>query len=191
VSRLPPIAAAVLFLLLGAAAPWANPWLEYQRAALSGLELWRLATAHAAHLDASHGALNGAALLLIWHLGDPVTRKAEWAWLVAGSIAAVDAGLYWLSPAVEWYVGASGLLHGLFAGVALLSLLRGRRTFGLLCLVALAGKLAWEGLAGQATSAALLGDLPMVPAAHLYGSIGGIAAALALAAIAQSRSHRT
>lgn len=186
-----PIGVALLFLLLGVAAPWVNPFLEYQRSALGDLQWWRLVTAHAAHLGAAHGALNGAALLLVWRIGRDVVRPVEWAWLLLASALAVDAGLYWLSPAVEWYVGASGMLHGAFAGMATLSLSRGQRGFGSACLVVLAVKLASEALAGGSASAALLGELPVVTTAHLYGSIGGWVSAVVLFSVAHSRNDVT
>lgn len=190
-TRLLPIGAAILFALLGAASHWVNPSLEYQRGALAGFELWRLATAHLAHLDAWHGALNGAALVLVWRMGRDVVSPAQWAWLLLGAVVAVDAGLYWLSPAVEWYVGASGVLHGLFAGMATLALAGTQRRFGTACLVALAVKLAWEALAGEPASGVLLGDAPVVTVAHLYGSVGGWATAVLLSSVARIHADAT
>jgi rhomboid family GlyGly-CTERM serine protease len=184
----PVLIAAVACALLGAVAHAVNPFLEYRREALEGLQLWRLLTAHAAHLGVAHGALNGAALVLIWRIGRDTTSLREWAWLLLGAAAAVDAGLYWLSPDVEWYVGASGVLHGLLGGVAVLMLDRAARRFGAALLAAIVAKLAWEQVSGGAMTTAALSDAPVVTVAHLYGAIGGVAAAGVLCVVAR-RCH--
>lgn len=186
----PVLIAAVACALLGAAAHAVNPFLEYRREALEGLQLWRLLTAHAAHLGVAHGALNGAALIFVWLIGRDSASRREWAWLLVGSIAVVDAGLYWLSPDVEWYVGASGALHGLLGGVAVLMLDRGARAYGITLLLALAAKLAWEQVSGGAMTTAALGDAPVVTVAHLYGAVGGIVTA-AILHLARSPSRAT
>ena len=183
----PVLAIAVDCVLLGGFAHVANPLLEYHREALEGLQLWRLLTAHAAHLGLTHGVLNGAALVLVWLIGRDSTSPREWAWLLLGSIAAVDAGLYWLSPDVGWYVGTSGALHGLLGGVAVLMLDRGARAYGIALLLALAAKLAWEQVSGGAMTTAALGDAPVVTVAHLYGAIGGVTVAVVLRVVTRGR----
>jgi len=183
----PVLAIATACVLLGAFAHVVNPFLEYRRESLEALQLWRLLTAHAAHLGLAHGALNGAALVLVWLIGRDSTSPREWAWLLLGSVAAVDAGLYWLSPGVEWYVGASGVLHGLLGGAAVLMLDRGARAYGIALLLALAAKLAWEQVSGGAMTTAALGDAPMVTVAHLYGAIGGVTVAVVLRVVTRGR----
>ena len=32
-------------------------------------------------------------------------------WIVALSVGIIDAGLWFLGPGIEWYLGASGVLH--------------------------------------------------------------------------------
>ena len=76
----PVLIAAVACVLLGAVAHAVNPFLEYRREALEGLQLWRLLTAHAAHLGLTHGALNGAALVFVWLIGRDSASRREWAW---------------------------------------------------------------------------------------------------------------
>lgn len=184
----PMLIAAVGCALLGAFAQAVNPFLEYRRESLEGLQLWRLLTAHVAHLGLAHGVLNGAALLLVWRIFRASIGRSEWGWLLLGSVVAVDAGLYLLSPDVEWYVGASGALHGLFGGSAVLMLGRDARAYGIALLLGLAAKLVWEQVSGGAMTSAALGDAPVVTAAHLYGAIGGLSAALLLRARARGPS---
>ena len=173
---------AVAFVLLGALAPQVNAWVEYQRAAIEGGQVWRLATAHLAHLGLAHGLLNAAAWILVWRLGRGVLRGGQWAWLLAGSAAAVDAGLYLLSPGIEWYVGASGMLHGAFAGMAWLAARGPAPQFGRILLGVLAAKLIWEQLSGGTAASLILGDAPVITAAHFYGAFGGWLSAAALRA---------
>jgi rhomboid family GlyGly-CTERM serine protease len=174
-------------MLLGAFAQAVNPFLEYRRSGIESLQLWRLLTAHAAHLGLVHGVLNGAALVLVWRIFRDCVARAEWGWLLLGSVAAVDTGLYFLSPGVEWYVGASAALHGLFGGSAVLMLDRNARTYGIALLLGLVAKLAWEQVSGGAMTTPLVGDMPVVTIAHLYGAVGGVAAAAILRVVARGR----
>ncbi len=134
------------------------------------------------HIDLRHGLLNGAALLLIASLAAGRVTVSEWLWLAVGSVIAVDAGLYWLSPDTSWYAGASGVLHGLVAGVGLSLAARSRAPLGwvLLLLLLLAGKLAFERLSGGASPWMADADFTVVAEAHLYGVIGGLASAMLL-----------
>lgn len=183
----PVLALAAICALLGAFAHEVNPFLEYRRSGIEALQLWRLLTAHAAHLGLAHGVLNGAALVAVWAIFRDLVGRAEWGWLLAGSVAAVDTGLYFVSPGVEWYVGASAALHGLFGGAAVLMLGRGARGYGSALLAVLAAKLAWEQASGGAMTSAVLGNAPVVTIAHLYGAIGGVAVAVLLRVVARGR----
>lgn len=171
---------AAAFTLLGALAADVNGWLAYERTALAGGQAWRLVTAHFAHLGPMHGALNAIAWLLVWRLGRGIVRGSQWAWLLAGSAVAVDVGLFLLSPRVEWYVGASGMLHGGFAGMAWLAARGPAPQFGRILLGVLAAKLIWEQVAGAMVGGAILGDAVTITAAHLYGAVGGVITAVAL-----------
>lgn len=176
------VASGLAFIACGYAATMLNPLLEYRRPALENLEAWRLVTAHVAHLDLRHGLLNAAGLGLVWWLGRSTLRATEWLGLAVAALVAVDAGLYWLSPQVEWYVGGSGVLHGLIAGIAILAFGRGERVFASALGLALGVKLGWEAAGGALTA----GLLPVVTDAHLYGAVGGALAGLAM----QARGRR-
>lgn len=155
--------------------------LRYDRAAVTDGELWRLATAHLVHLGAAHALMNALALVLIGWILRPLRQPAVWAVLVLASALAVSAGLYWLYPKVVWYAGASGALHGLFAGGALLGLNGPDRARGVVLLAALAAKLLWE--AGGGGSLFLAGSTtPVLTESHLLGAVAGIVAGLALLA---------
>jgi len=170
--------ALALLLLLGLAAG-GEAWrlaLQYQRDAIAAGEWWRLLTAHLVHLGARHVLLDGAGLVLLWILYARALRAGAWGCVLAGSLVAIDAGLWWLSAGVQWYVGLSGLLHGAWAAGAL-GAWRESRGLAASSLALLGAKLIAEQLyqGGVAGS-----GLPVVVDAHLYGAVGGLIVAAAL-----------
>lgn len=169
------LVAAACLLLPSAGGSLLRDALRYERAALAAGEYWRLLTAHVVHLDASHAALNTLGLVLIWGLFARDYAPRRWIVIALASILAIDAGLWWLAPQVEWYVGASGVLHGALAA-GTLAHLRRRDFDGWILAAFLIGKLAIE----QRVALPFAGDAPVIVAAHLYGAIGGLAAALCL-----------
>lgn len=184
---LPPHPAGLATVLLLLAAPLAMPGavalLRYQRDAVAAGELWRLATAHVVHHDGAHLALNLAGLALLWWLFARDARPAWWAAIALASASTVAAGLWFLRPELQWYLGASGVLHGLWAAAGVAA----RRRWpleGHVTLALLAAKLAWEQWLGPLSEAA--GGLPVIVDAHLYGAVGGLLAALVLRPRAQS-----
>ncbi len=170
------LAAAVALLLLPlAGGADLAAWLRYTRAGIAGEQWWRLATAHIVHLDARHALLNAAGLALLWALF--VRSFRAWQWIVALLliIATVDAGLWFLSPRVQWYVGASALLHGFFSAGAVAMIRTGER-LGWVALVVFAVKLAWEQWQGPLP----MSTGPVITDSHVYGAAGGLVAGLLL-----------
>jgi len=144
--------------------------LRYERASIAAGEWWRLLSAHLAHLSWAHALLNAAALLLVLQIFRSVVRGAEWWLAAAAALLAIDAGLWWLEPGLDWYAGASGVLHGLFAA-GLAGLWRGgERRLAVALTIGLIAKLAFEWWQGPLSGAP---DLPVVTAAHHYGAAGG------------------
>lgn len=179
---------AILALLLVCAAG-GGPWLlalRYERVALAQGEWWRLASAHVVHLGLTHLLLDGAALVLLWALYARVLNAWEWLLVSVGALAAIDAGLWWLAPQVQWYAGVSGLLHGVWA-VGAVQGARRREWSGWLLLAALAAKLAREHYAGASL---VVSSFPVVTQAHLYGVLGALAVLAALAALRLWRRSR-
>ena len=107
---------------------------------------------------------------------------------VIASAAAIDLGLYVLDPAVDWYVGLSGVLHGFVAAGALALLLR-RDMLGAALAVGLGGKLLFEQIVGPVPFTAASVGGPVVVAAHLYGAAGGLLAETAAYIVRRRRTR--
>ncbi len=150
--------------------------LRYDRAALASGELWRLLSAHVVHLSLRHALVNAAGLVLLWALFARDYAPRAWLLITLAALLTLDAGLWFLDQTVAWYVGSSGVLHGLLAAGTVAHLKRRDRE-GVLLLVLLLGKLTWEQLVGPLPFS---GSPEVVVDAHLYGVVGGAAAALAL-----------
>jgi len=152
---------------------------RYARSAIADGEAWRLVTGHLVHLGWSHFLMNLLALAAIWALVGRHLAALRW-WAVLGIVVAgIDAGFWWLEPRLEWYVGLSGVLHGLLvAGLAAAP--RDARGEALLLLGLVAAKLAWEQVFGALPGSAAAAGGPVVVEAHLYGAIAGAAAVACL-----------
>jgi rhomboid family GlyGly-CTERM serine protease len=164
------VCAALLLLALTGEA--GRQLLRYDRAALAAGEAWRLVTGHLVHLDLRHALLNCLGLALMWALFARDYSPRQWLLIVLVSMAAIDAGLWLCDSTVEWYVGSSGVLHGVMAAGTLAQLRRGERT-GWVLLAFLVVKLAYE----QRFGGLPLSGSPVVVDAHLFGVAGGGAAA--------------
>src|SRR5579863_10153091 len=151
-----------------------NAVLRYDRGAIAAGGWWRLLTAHIVHLDVHHLILNELGLVLMWSLFAQDYDAVEWCAIVMSGALAISSGLWWLSPRVGWYVGASGVLHSIMAaGTA--KHLAARAWDRWILVVCLCGKLLYEQLGG-ATAPLVVVD------AHLYGACGGFIVGAALSA---------
>lgn len=154
--------------------------LRYSRPDIGAGELWRLASGHLVHLGWSHFAMNVAALLLIWLLVGRSFRPLQWLLIIAGVMAGIDAGFWFLDTQLFWYVGLSGVLHGILAG-GLVGAWSSSRVEVPLLLLLLAAKLAYEQVFGAMPGSESSAGGAVVVNAHLYGALaGGVAALLAL-----------
>jgi len=84
----------------------------------------------------------------------------------------VGGGLYWFNPELIWYVGLSGVLHGLFIAGGWQEYKHYGKS-GALLLALIVAKLIWEqNMGAMPGSEAVSGGRVMVDA-HLYGALSG------------------
>ncbi len=151
-------------------------WLSFDRPALDAGEFWRLLTCHFVHLGVSHLLLNVLGLLLIWYLIASSLSQAHWLFVTLFVIVGIDLGLWFLEPQLVWYVGLSGLLHGLLAAGIVAGFRSGRIDVWILG-VALVGKLAYEQMVGPLPGSEQSTGGAVIVASHLYGAVAGLVAA--------------
>jgi rhomboid family GlyGly-CTERM serine protease len=172
-----PIAIAMLILLAAIGGDEMRLAGRYERDAVLDGQLWRLVTAHFVHLGWSHTVLNLAGLGLVWALFASALRGMRGLWVLLASIAAIDAGFLLNEPQLEWYVGFSGVLHGLFAAGVIESI-RAREPEAWLLAALFVIKLVWEQLIGPVPLTARMAGGNVIENAHLYGALGGTCAGL-------------
>lgn len=153
-------------------------WLRYDRVALLDGEAWRVLSGSFVHLGPRHLLLNLAALAALWALAPSSLRGRAGFAAVGGGALGVGLGLLAFEPAIAWYVGVSGVLHGLLA-VAARDLLRAREPLGFPLALLLVAKLGWEAAFGPLPYTAAAAGGPVVAVAHLYGTLGALLAVVA------------
>ncbi|HQU15958.1 MAG: rhombosortase [Chromatiales bacterium 21-64-14] len=168
-----PLSLVVLTVVLQWFAPWTTDGLRYDRNGILHGQWWRLITGNFVHLNWPHLALNLLGLIFIW-----VLLAREWSplrWLVSVLLCSLSVGLGLLmfDPRLDWYVGLSGVLHGLFAiGLVTDDTLQGLERYGLLGALLL--KIGWEQFHGATPGVAEMIGSAVVVQAHLYGAVAGL-----------------
>ena len=152
--------------------------LAYSRPDVASGELWRLVTSHFVHLGWTHMFLNIAGLALVAWLVGGVFNWGRWLMVTVITIAAIDAGFWLVYTELDWYVGLSGMLHGLLVA-GLYSGIREKDRESIVLLGFVLAKLTWEQLSGPLPGSESTSGGDVIVNAHLYGTIGGaIAGAL-------------
>lgn len=159
--------------------------LDWQRSQIDAGQWWLIISGHFTHLGWEHFLLNCLALLIIWEL----FYRHRKVWLVVVELLwlclVVGLGIYLFNPDVEWYVGLSGILHGMFL-IGLSSELHWKNKIGLIVAVGFAAKIVWEQNVGITTGLIFEEDSVLVDA-HLYGTLGGLIVALPLELIKRKK----
>jgi rhomboid family GlyGly-CTERM serine protease len=170
-----PLAIALLTTAIALLGPVAGEWLRYDRAAILDGQVWRVLSGHLVHLGWSHLAMNLAGLALVWLLVGRQLSTGSWVVVVLVCGLVISGGLLLFNPRLAWYVGFSGVLHGMLISGCLAEIRAGRNgAWLLLGLVWL--KLIWEQLAGPLPGSEATAGGTVVVDAHLYGALAGILA---------------
>jgi rhomboid family GlyGly-CTERM serine protease len=153
--------------------------LRFDRPGILEGDWWRLLSGHFVHLGGAHFALNAAGLGLVWYLVGRSFDGSRWLLIVIACLLGMDLGFWLLKPELSWYVGLSGLLHGLLAA-GLAEKLRHPDTETFILAALLLGKLAFEQLSGPLPGSEGTAGGPVVVDAHLFGAFSGALAAILL-----------
>lgn len=148
-------------------------WLRYDRVTILEGELWRILSAHIMHLTWNHLFMNVAGLLFIFFFFGNLLTQKQWLGIMVFSALFISLVLLWTQPELRWYVGLSGVLHGLFiaGGIADIKV-RPKEAF--LFLAFIIGKLIYEQLMGPLPGSEESAGGPVLVDAHFYGAIAGL-----------------
>jgi rhomboid family GlyGly-CTERM serine protease len=157
---------------------------DYARPAIAEGQYWRLLSAHFVQLNTAHLVLNLLGLLAVLGVWGEALCGARPLVLSIGMALGISLGLWFGTPHLLHYAGASGVLHGLFAaGIVLADKLGWRlRAFAALGLTA---KLIAETQFNTG-SADLIGA-PVIHEAHQWGAFFGLLLAGAYAGFEHCR----
>lgn len=126
--------------------------------------------------------MNVAALLLLtWLYGKTYSIKAWCAVFLACSLTISGALLLWVEG-FSWYVGLSGVLHGVLVA-ALAGGWREHRLESAVLATGLIAKLVYEQFIGAVPGSEATAGGAVVVDAHLYGALGGVFIGAALVAV--------
>ncbi len=147
--------------------------LRYDRYAIQEGSLWLLISGNYVHLGWGHVFLNLAGLFMVWWFFNGDFKQHEWLLIFLVSSLFVTCGLYLFNPHLVWYVGLSGLLHGLFLAGGL-RLLATEFKFAAVLIISIVGKLMYEQWMGSLPGTSEMSGGPVVVNSHLFGAIGGV-----------------
>ena len=162
--------------------PGLEEWLQYDRWAIQGGQIWRLVTGHWTHTSFDHLLLDVVTFLALAIVCQRFDRRAFYRAITA-SLVLIPLALWTLQPALGTYRGLSGIDSALFV-LATLLLYRNARSDRLpwarwpagLALLLFAAKVAFELGTGQALFLQGSAQLTVVPLAHLAGALSGLLA---------------
>lgn len=144
--------------------------LRWSRPDIAAGEYWRLLTGHLVHLDAGHALMNALGAVVVWTVFRRDLPWQVWAWVAAGGVLGVDLGL-WFGTDLDWYVGASGVLHAFAAAGILQSLWMGTLLPWIVAALGIA-KLIYEQIFGAISWGP--SSSAVVTQAHLFGALAGV-----------------
>lgn len=159
--------------------PLLQQWLEYDRQSLAAGQLWRIVTCHWTHWSVEHLIWDVSMFALLAAACERWSRRAT-AITLASSALLIPIVLWVAQPGLGSYRGLSGLdsaVFGLLAVHGIANSLTHRRWSqmfaAVLLVIAFAGKVGYESVAGGAVFVQTGGFSP-VPLAHAVGATVGL-----------------
>ena len=155
-----------------------SPSLRYVRSSALNGEYWRLITCHFTHTGLEHLLLNLVGFILITILFSEVYSLRTWALGTLTCCISIGLSFILLLPTLDWYMGFSGVLHGLLL-MGIIGKTRQGNLWYLFLLLIVICKLLYEQLGGPTDITSNLIGVLIVTESHLAGAItGGIFACL-------------
>ncbi len=158
---------SLLLQLTGLVDDW-----RYDRGRVEGGAYWLALTGNIVHMNWSHWWLNMAGLAIVAFFFSAYATLRQWLMVILCSSVFIGIGISYLNPEIRYYVGLSGVLHGLFIFGALREI-RFYPLSGYVLLSVLTAKLLWELVYGALPGSEDLSGGHVLTDAHLYGAVGG------------------
>ncbi len=149
-------------------------YFRYEADVLSNGEFWRVLSAHWVHLNWTHWLLNSLGLLLLVAILRVRWHSVFWLSIILIHSVFISAAFLLFNAQLNWYVGFSGVLYGLFFLAGILSFKQDKMMASLI-LVFVMTKILAEQFWGASVSSETLLNAPVVVDAHAYGLICGLA----------------
>jgi rhomboid family GlyGly-CTERM serine protease len=163
--------------------------LQFDRVAIAAGQLWRLVTGNLVHLGWWHLFLNELGVLVYVLLCPERLAPAVWLRRLLLLGLGVSLGLYFAVPALDRYVGLSGVMHGLF----ILGLGRQVMQKDLIaggCLLYLVAKLSWELYSGAPVSDEVAIGGRVATESHFWGAMAALAYGLIFGSFTRVETFR-
>jgi len=153
--------------------PQTSQVFAYYYTGIAQFELWRLITATFCHTNFNHLLMNVAGLIITLLLFIDTFKTVKILPIIIFNSIFIGLALFLFEPSIIWYVGLSGVLHGLFCyGVA--NDIHKKDPWGYLLGSGIAVKIIYEQFNGAQETTIKLINAPVLVDAHLYGAIAGV-----------------
>jgi rhomboid family GlyGly-CTERM serine protease len=136
-------------------------------------EYWRVISAHFTHYSWIHCLSNIVGLFLLIGIFSHSQQRMRWLLATTVICIAISSGLILFSTQLDWYLGFSGVLTGLFAYAAIKSLNK-NTLISTIILITLSTYVVIQLFEGELISSTILINLKASSYAHAYGFIAGV-----------------
>ena len=167
-----PLLIVITSIVLALTEPMSSNLFAYDRNQLNHFEWWRLITGHFLHTNTSHLLLNLTGLTLLWALHGHHYKISRYSIQFLVLCLGTSIGLYYFAQHMQWYVGLSGVLHGLFVIGAYFDIRQKLKT-GWIMFIIVWVKVIYEQVFGASADVAKLIEANVAVDAHLFGTISG------------------
>jgi len=147
-------------------------YFRYDSDITSSLEFWRLLTGHWVHLNWTHWLLNSLGFVLLVALLRIRWRISYWIKVIIIHSLLISIAMLFLNPQLNWYVGFSGALYGLFMLAAIINIKKDK-LMSVLIIAIISLKIGAEQFYGSTVSTEKLLGAPVIIDAHAYGFLVG------------------
>ncbi|MEH6452333.1 MAG: rhombosortase [Psychromonas sp.] len=162
----------VLVVMVYLFEPQSSDLLAYYHTGIAQGELWRVISASFCHTNLNHLLMNLTGLVVTLALFIDTFKKVSIIPLLIFCSIFISVCLFFLEKDVIWYVGLSGVLHGLFAyGIA--NDIKNKSLWGFILGAGIIIKIIYEQTYGAQQSTINLIEANVLVNAHAYGVIAG------------------